>query len=66
MELQLKKGAQIMLLNNDSSGRWINGTIGRVTGFVTDEEGQELIAADLETGERVEIAPYRGRSTGSS
>ena len=59
VDLRLKQGAQIMLLNNDSSGRWINGTIARVTGFVTDGEGQELIAADLETGEPVSIAPYR-------
>lgn len=28
--LKLKKGAQVMLLNNDSTGRWINGTIGSV------------------------------------
>ncbi len=58
VELRLKQGAQIMLLNNDASGRWINGTIARVTGFVTDGEGQELIAADLETGEPVCIAPH--------
>ena len=59
VDLRLKQGAQIMLLNNDSSGRWINGTIARVTGFVTDGDGQELIAANLETGEPVSIAPYR-------
>jgi ATP-dependent DNA helicase PIF1 len=58
VELRLKIGAQIMLLNNDAAGRWINGTIGRVTGFVTDSEGQELIAADLETGRPVSIAPH--------
>jgi ATP-dependent DNA helicase PIF1 len=58
MELRLKKGAQIMLLNNDSSGRWINGTIGRVTGFGKDEEGRPFIKAVLETGEGVEIFPY--------
>jgi ATP-dependent DNA helicase PIF1 len=58
VELKLKRGAQIMLLNNDAAGRWINGTIARVTGFVTDADGQELIAADLETGNPVSIAPY--------
>ena len=58
VELRLKIGAQIMLLNNDAAGRWINGTIGRVTGFVTDDEGQELIAADLPTGRPVSIAPH--------
>ena len=59
VELRLKRGAQIMLLNNDASGRWINGTIGRVAGFVQDEEGRELIAADLDTGEPVTITPHR-------
>jgi ATP-dependent DNA helicase PIF1 len=58
VDLKLKKGAQIMLLNNDSYGRWINGTIGRVMGFVRDEEGEDFIRAELETGGEVEIYPY--------
>lgn len=29
-DLRFKVGAQIMMLNNDQSGRWVNGTIGRV------------------------------------
>ncbi len=57
-ELKLKKGAQIMLLNNDSSGRWVNGTVGRVVGFAKDEGDQDVILAGLETGERVEISPH--------
>lgn len=31
--LVLKVGAQVMLLNNDSQGRWVNGDIGKVAGF---------------------------------
>jgi len=58
VELKLKKGAQIMLLNNDAYGRWINGTVGRVTGFDRDEEGRGIVLARLETGEKVEIEPY--------
>jgi ATP-dependent DNA helicase PIF1 len=58
VELKLKKGAQIMLLNNDSCGRWVNGTVGRVVGFAKDEEDREVILAGLETGERVDITPY--------
>ena len=45
LDLKLKKDAQIMLLNNDSYGRWVNGTIGRVTGFKKDKAGETLILA---------------------
>ena len=58
VELRLKRNAQIMLLNNDAYGRWINGTIGRVTGFDVDEEGRDVIRATLESGEMVAIAPH--------
>ena len=58
MEIRLKKGAQVMLLNNDSYGRWINGTIGRVTGFKRYKEGEDCILARLEGGESVEISTY--------
>jgi hypothetical protein len=57
-ELRLKKGAQVMLLNNDSYGRWINGTIGRIKGFETDDEGEEVIVAKLDNGQVVDIGPY--------
>jgi hypothetical protein len=58
VELQLKKGAQIMMLNNDSYGQWINGTIGRVKKFAKDEDGEDVIIAELDNGETVEISPY--------
>lgn len=58
-ELKLKKGAQIMLLNNDSYGRWINGTIGKVLGFEENEEGEVMVDALLDNGETVEISPYK-------
>ncbi len=57
-ELKLKKGAQIMLLNNDAYGRWINGTIGKVKKFEKDEEGEDVIVAELDNGETVEISLY--------
>ncbi|HOI75212.1 MAG TPA: AAA family ATPase [Syntrophales bacterium] len=56
--LKLKKGAQIMLLNNDSLGRWINGTIGKLKGVKPQEEGPPLLLARLDNGRKVEIAPY--------
>lgn len=30
-DLELKLGAQVMFLQNDSEGRWVNGTVGTVT-----------------------------------
>jgi ATP-dependent exoDNAse (exonuclease V) alpha subunit len=58
LELNLKKGAQIMLLNNDAAGRWVNGTVGKMMGFKKDEEGEEVILARLDNGKKVEITPY--------
>jgi hypothetical protein len=58
VELKLKKGAQIMLLNNDSFGQWINGTIGKVIKFEKDDDGEDVIIAELDNGETARISPY--------
>ena len=58
VDLKLKKGAQIMLLNNDSDGQWINGTIGEVKKFEKDDEGDDVIVAELDNGETARITPY--------
>ena len=47
-----------MMLNNDSYGQWINGTIGKVKKFEKDEEGEDVIVAELDNGETVQISPY--------
>jgi ATP-dependent DNA helicase PIF1 len=57
-ELQVKVGSQIMMLNNDSEGRWVNGTIGEIIGVNTDEKGETSITAVLSDGETVEITPF--------
>lgn len=38
--MKIKKGAQIMMLNNDSRGRWVNGTVGQIISIVFDERGE--------------------------
>lgn len=53
--LELKKSAQVMLLNNDSFGRWINGSIGKIIDFYTEEE---IIRVKLNDGNIVEVTPY--------
>lgn len=52
MELKLKEGAQVMLLNNDSMGRWINGTIGTV---VDISEG--AVSVQLPNGKVEDVLP---------
>ena len=37
MELELKPGAQVIFVRNDKEKRWVNGTIGVVTGIDTEE-----------------------------
>jgi len=49
MELEMKPGAQVIFTRNDKEKRWVNGTIGIVTGIdeeegiinVVDEDGHE-------------------------
>lgn len=48
-----KVGAQVMLLNNDAAGRWVNGTIGRVE--VVDGD---TVTVQLNDGGAVEVAPH--------
>jgi len=57
MELSLKTGAQVMLLNNDQAGRWVNGSMGQILEINADGDG-DLILVQLSTGERVEVAPF--------
>lgn len=58
--LAVKIGAQVMMLNNDSEGRWINGTIGSIVGIDTSEDGGEVILlVKLQDGETVEVTPHR-------
>lgn len=54
--LELKRGAQVMLLSNDGDGRWVNGTVGVVEDLRRDVAlGEELAVVRLETGQRVEV-----------
>lgn len=48
MELILKIGAQVLFVKNDKEKRWVNGTLGTITGV--DEEGYNYITILLENG----------------
>jgi ATP-dependent exoDNAse (exonuclease V) alpha subunit len=57
--ISLKTGAQIMLLNNDSNGRWVNGSVGRVEKILGAEDyNPEIILVELMDGSLVEVEPF--------
>ncbi|NTV29103.1 MAG: AAA family ATPase [Candidatus Omnitrophica bacterium] len=58
--LSLKLGAQVMLLNNDTLGRWINGSIGVVNDIIhgAAAEGGDAIRIRLAEGQEVDVTPF--------
>lgn len=58
LDLHVKVDAQIMMLNNDSSNRWINGTIGKITAINELEDNEKYIVVRLENGKLFDVYPY--------
>jgi len=58
IDLHIRTGAQIMMLNNDAEGRWVNGTIGKILSIKTPKDDMPVITALLADGEKVEIEPF--------
>ena len=59
--LKLKAGAQVMLVNNDKYGRWVNGSLGMVAGIGEDDEGEKAVLVELQDGVyRIRDSPYLG------
>ena len=52
--LELKPGARVMLLTNDSADRWVNGTLGSLSG-VGEQDGVHVLRIRLDTGESVVV-----------
>lgn len=53
-DLELKKGARVMLLNNDSIGRWVNGSLGVIEKL---DAGSVSVRLDGTTQD-VRVEPY--------
>src|SRR3989339_826651 len=51
--LKLKQGAQVMMLNNDRYGRWVNGTMARIKTIKQDQ-----LEVELQNGENYEVEPH--------
>ena len=57
--LRYKIGAQVMMLTNDPSDRWVNGTLGRVVGEITGRS----VLVEFTDGETVEVTPFTWEAT---
>ncbi len=56
--LRLKVGAQVMLVSNDRSKRWVNGSMGKIE-KISDSKGfNKIIYVRLDSGELVDVTPY--------
>lgn len=55
--LHLKVGAQIMLLTNDPSDRWVNGTLGRIVDMAM-VDGERELDVELADGSVVTVGAY--------
>ena len=58
IHLKLKVSAQVMMVNNDAYGRWVNGTLGVVKSIKKDGDGNKFINVQLESGNKVDIYPH--------
>jgi ATP-dependent exoDNAse (exonuclease V) alpha subunit len=56
-DLRIKFAAQVMLLNNDPLGRWVNGSLGQITDIIHGEQG-DAIRVRLSQGASVDVLPY--------
>lgn len=57
-ELVVKVDAQVMLLNNDPRGRWINGDIGKIVEIKPKKTEPDIILVELQNGQIVEVTPF--------
>lgn len=54
-QIEFKVGAQVMLLNNDAAGRWVNGSLGKI---VEVSDAGATVGVELNGGGTVEVAPH--------
>ncbi len=58
-ELKFKVNAQVMLLNNDNRGRWVNGSVGKIK-KINQNSGQVVdgVVVQFEDGQEYIVEPY--------
>ncbi|MDF3033588.1 MAG: ATP-dependent exoDNAse [Alphaproteobacteria bacterium] len=56
--LNIRPHSQVMMVNNDPRGRWVNGTMGKVIS-IEEENDKETVIVQLENGKKVGIVPNK-------
>lgn len=56
--LAFKIGARVMMVTNDSEGRWVNGTMGKVVGF-EKEDTKKVITVQLDDKTKVYVSSHK-------
>lgn len=58
-DLRFKRGAQIMMLNNDQRMRWVNGSLGVITDIGSDIDGNTYVRIRLHDEHKtVDVYPF--------
>ena len=57
-QLRFKAGAQVMLLNNDSAQRWVNGSIGVIEGVEIGGGEAYVLVRLADSGRRARVEPH--------
>lgn len=58
--LEFKVGAQVMMLNNDSNDRWVNGSIGTIKSVGENDDGETCVRIQLnDEDELVEVTAFQ-------
>ena len=55
IDLDVKVGAQIIFVKNDSEHRWVNGTLGMITGIDINDEGSQILYVRTDSGEEFDV-----------
>ena len=61
--LSVKEDAQVMMLNNDSGKRWVNGSLARVVSVQSSIGGGDGIMVELSDGTNAEVLPYTWKAS---
>ncbi|WP_461411278.1 ATP-dependent DNA helicase [Georgenia sp.] len=54
--VQYKVGAQVMMLTNDAGGKWVNGTLGRISQIKAEPDG-DSVEIEFRDGARAWVGP---------